>query len=62
MLEVKIFLQKLSASRNGPEKSRETMKEWKHKKTILLKKVAVKKDWKTTLFVLSDIIFVTEVE
>ena len=35
---MKIFLQKLSASRDGPVKSTETREGCKHKKTILLQK------------------------
>ena len=37
-LGIKIFLQQLIISRDGPVKSTERRKGWKHKKTILLQK------------------------
>ena len=43
---VKIFLEKLTTCRDGPVKGTETRQGWKHKKTILLKKIMVKEDWK----------------
>ena len=50
-LRVKI---KITQSSDGSVKQYKNRKEWKHKKTILLLKIVVKKDWSTTVLLLPE--------
>ena len=62
VLGVKHFLEKLSASRDGPEKVQKQGRDENTKRLSCCRKVIVKEDWKTTLLVLQKLSRATEVE